>query len=382
VFFIFNFSACSQHQLQQKTSITSPQPVVPFSVKNQFGPRPSLINTSNIYQLSDSQKQKFIEYFESPAVSWLKPNKRIYKYLQRYVENYNFLNQTLTAEQSLSQSQGNCLSLAILTTALANTAGVETGYQLVQSAPVYQKEGNIILSSQHIRSLLFEPQPELETGQISLGQKGLIVDYFPSKASHIRRQVNSQEFSAMYYRNKAADAIIDKNYDLAYWLLRETLKYIPNDENSINMMAVVHENKGLSKQAELLYRHGIKYAQNKLDLLRNYQIFLKKEHRLNDAKKIKSQLNSMNVINPFDWVDLGHTAFEQKKYSEARRYYKRAVRAAPYLHQALMGVAKSEFKLGNLRAAKIALNAAKENAFDAKTKSLYSAKMVMLRKQQ
>lgn len=374
-------SACSGNSIKQHNSTPSNHPTIPFASDSFFSARPSIIDMDEIYTLSSHQKADFLAYFDAAENKKVKANRRIYRYLQQYVKNYSFLNKTLTAEQSIQQSQGNCLSLAILTTALANIADVETGYQLVESAPVYQKENNIILSSQHVRSLLFEPKVEQEKGIIALGRNALIVDYFPTRGSHLRRTVYLKEFTAMFYRNKAADAIIDRNYDLAYWLLRETFLHLPVDEHAVNMMAVVHENKGLKNDAENLYRYGIKYAVNKLDLLRNYQLFLKKEHRMNDAKIIKSQLASMKSSNPFDWINLAHSAFSQKKYSEARRYFKRAVKLAPYLHQAHMGVAKTEFKLGNLRLAKQAMSIAKETAFDSKTKSLYSAKIAMLEKQ-
>lgn len=368
--------ACASPPLQIKLTNSIPQ--APYSDGHLFGKRPLIIENETIYHLSEKQKQDFLIFFESKNNRALSPNRRIYEYLLRYVKNYHFLNQTLIASQSLEQSKGNCLSLAILTSALANAVAVDTGYQLVESTPVYQKEGNIILSSLHVRSLLFEQKKELDEGLISMGRKGLIVDYFPTRGSHVRRNVSQTEFIAMYYRNKAADSIIEKDYNSAYWLLRKTLDYIPTDEHAINMMAIVHENSGLSIEAEKLYRYGIKYANNKLDLLRNYHIFLKKEHRINDAKEVKLQLTTIKISNPFDWINLGHSAFDQHQYIEARRYFKRAAKLAPYLHQAYMGIAKAEYKLGNVRAAKESLNAALEKAFSTKTKSLYQAKLAAL----
>jgi len=146
------------------------------------------------------------------------------------------------------------------------------------------------------------------------------------------------------------------------------------------MMALVHEKKGLKKNADKIYRQGIKYAQHKLDLLRNYSLFLKKEHRYRDAKNIEKQLAKINVVNPFDWVNLGNTAYSQKKYRESRRYYLKAIKIAPYVHQAYLGIAKSEFKLGNFKAAKKSLLLAKNNTVDDKIKGYYQAKLNSLAK--
>ena len=156
--------ACANQPINQKTLV----PVVPYASETLFGERPLIRDKQSIYQLTKQQRLEFLSFFYNAQRERQNPNRRIYEYLEQYVKNYNFYNKTLVASQSLAQSQGNCLSLAILTTALANSVGVDTGYQLVESAPVYQKEGDIILSSQHVRSLLFEPKEVLEEGRISL----------------------------------------------------------------------------------------------------------------------------------------------------------------------------------------------------------------------
>lgn len=362
--------------------LTAPKaiPAAPLANNDLFGPKPDLTDVEQIFSLTDSQREDFENFFNSRKYSAVPANKRIYKYLQRYVKNYSYFNKTLTAQQSLSQAQGNCLSLAILTTALSKVAGVDTGYQLVESAPIFQKEGNIVISSQHVRSLLYAPRIEIPEGYFRFSRAGVIIDYFPSAGSHVKRTVLESEFHAMYYRNTAADEIIHKNYDIAYWLLKEALEHFPTDEHSINMMAVVHERKGLANHADKLYKYGLKYSYEKLDLLRNYQKFLRKQNRFAEAKQIKAKLATMKNINPFDWINLGHTAFSEHKFSEAKRYYKKALKIAPYLHQGHMGVAKSEFKLGNIKASKKSMLLAKKNAFEVDVQDLYQQKLNVLAK--
>jgi len=61
-----------------------------------------------------------------------------------------------------------------LTTALANIADVDIRYQLVDTAPVYLKESGLILSAQHVRSLLLEPKSLPEKDMIATIRGGLI----------------------------------------------------------------------------------------------------------------------------------------------------------------------------------------------------------------
>ncbi|MBV1910639.1 MAG: hypothetical protein KUG78_15155, partial [Kangiellaceae bacterium] len=247
-------SACSSTPI---SVIKPPIPPVPYLSGDVFGSRPQLYHIEQVFQLNSDQLADFKAFYSSHTNRHVRPNKRIYKYLLKFVKNYNYFNKTFTAEESLTRAQGNCLSLAILTTALAKVVGVETGYQLVDSAPIYQKEGNIVISSQHVRSLLFEPRQVENEEYFLMSRAGIVIDYFPSKNSRIRRKVEEPEFYAMYYRNSAADALIKHDLNRAYWLLREALALHPSDEHATNMMALVHQDKGLSKSAEKIYRHGL-----------------------------------------------------------------------------------------------------------------------------
>ena len=370
-------NGCSSHSVKPKQQGI---PKAPYSNSKLFGHKPALTKVEDIFKLSEQQHDDFMSFYNSHTNRHVLPNKKIYKYLQKYVKNYNFFNKTLTAEQSIAQAQGNCLSLAILTAALAKTVGVDTGYQLVESDPVFQKEGDVVISSQHVRSLLYNDSRTEKTWHMLLARPGIIIDYFPTTSSRIKKYVKNSEFHAMYYRNTAAEAFIAQDYNKTYWLVRESLDLFPTDEHAINIMALVHERKGLTSVAEKLYRHGIRFADEKLDLLRNYYQFLNKQHRFAEAKIIKTELATMKVVNPFDWISLGHTAFLDRKFTEAKRYYKKALRIAPYLHQGHLGVAKAEFKLGNIHASKASMKLAQKNAFDLKTRNLYQYKMNALAK--
>ncbi len=370
--FLTFISSCATNN---DSRINKPSKVIRLQIADAhfFSPRPKIISVDKIYQLSEQQHSEFRHYFNSKSNQKSKPHRRVFNYLKNYTQKYQFKDRTLTAKETLDTFQGNCLSLAILTTALAKSVAIETGYQIVDSLPVYQQEGDIILASEHIQSLLFDPQVEKADENNSV--KGIIVDYFPSKGDRVKRRVTESEFSALYYRNLAADAIVNKDYNLAYWLLIETFRYNPADEHAVNMMALVHEKKGFRKNAESIYKQGIKYANHKLDLLRNYSLFLKKDRRFREAKQVERQLAKIKVDNPFDWIKLGHTAYTQRQYKESRRYFQKAANMAPYIHQAYLGIAKSEYKLGNYRAARRVLALAIRNTDDDETKNYYQAKL-------
>ncbi|PHS15312.1 MAG: hypothetical protein COA86_13910 [Kangiella sp.] len=372
-------SSCSHYPLsnQPATNIIE----MPFAVGNKFLPRPIITPPEQILSLSSEHKKALRDYFNQKENRSMLPNKRLAQYLEDYVENYFYFNQTLTANQSLAKSQGNCLSLAILTTAFANHLGIDIGYQLVDSTPVYQEENGIVLSSEHVRSLLYAPKQELQNGISFFSRSAIAIDYFPERNLRVKRQVNKNEFLAMFYRNRAAESLIQKNNILAYWQLRKALELKPNDQHAINMFALVHEYHGLKVHAEALFKYGIERTDDKLNILKNYEIFLQREERFKDAAKITRQLSSYKTKNPFDWIKRGNNSLAQGRHYEAKRYFKRALKLAPYVHQAYFGIAKSETYMGNHKAARRALKKAKENAFELKNKELYQNKLIALKRE-
>jgi len=168
------------------------------------------------------------------------------------LDQFNYYSDTYTATDSLLENKGNCLSPAILTKALADLVDVEVGYQLVETAPVFKKEGNIILSSQHIRTMLFSPDTSDSNGWV-LFRGRIIVDYFPTYSSHILREVDEDEFTSMYYTNKAAESMLRQDNNLTYWYLNKALKLKPTHSIAINMMALLHQKVGYPDYAERLF---------------------------------------------------------------------------------------------------------------------------------
>ncbi len=304
--------------------------------------------------------------------------------MENRLHTFNYYSDTNTANESLTQNQGNCLSLAIVTTALAMLANVDIGYQLVETEPVYQKEGDVILSSQHIQSVLFESRIT-QPGKFNISRNRMIIDYFPTYNSRVLRKVNDAEFRSMFYTNKATEEIIKENYHTAYWYLKKALELMLGDPNAINIMAVIHERAGFLDIAEQLYLFGIDNSVNEkkqlhqyLDIMNNYYFLLKRQNRESEATEISKKIDKHNILNPFKWINLGNTAYNNRDYKKAISYYKKASRIAPYLHESYAGIARSEFQLRNMKSTETSLKKAYKNSRES-MRDLYQKKLELLK---
>jgi len=365
----------------QEPAFVEEVPVV-FDDYAAFGPRPDMPSRDDIFYLNDGQREEFLGYFNASEHREVDPHRRITNYLQRFGKAFNYQGDTFTAETTMSTQGGNCMSMAVLTTALANVVDVEVGYQLVDSIPVYELEDDLAFRGQHVRSYLFDPGyvPDSDAFMI-VRRPGIIVDYFPSGREHFIGNISEEEYVAMFYRNRAATALAEDNFNGAFWYLKESMAFAPEHPDAINTMAVLHRRVGEEERAENLYLYGIKIAEEKVSLMKNYRNMLRYQGREDEALAIESQLHQLEDPSPFQWLSLARESFERGDYALSVRMYDKALEVAPYLHDAHLGKVQAQLNLGQLSAAVESLDTATEYMYEPEQRSMYVAKLTTLKNQ-
>ena len=361
----------------------------PFAFENVelFGERPQIISVDEIHQLSPVQEQEFLEYFNAPFRQTTSAHRRLGNYLYHVTEGYAYHYDTYTAEQALELVRGNCLSLVILTTALAKLANVEIGYQLMDSSPVFQLQDTVVFKGTHVSSMLYDPNwgdenAESDTDSNELmrisRRPGIRIDYFSTGTERFIRNITERDYIAMYYRNLAAEAIAKEDYINAYWFTLASMEYEPDSSHAFNTMAVIHRRVGDVAKAEAIFQYGIENLDDKLSLLKNYRILLNEQQRFAEAEEIGREIEWLDDPSPFHWFHAARDSYDDGHYHEAIGFYKKVIDIAPYLHEAYLGLAQSYYQLGQLKAAEKQMQLALEGAHKQSTKSLYQAKLMSL----
>ena len=343
-----------------------------------FAARPDIPTPTELHRLTDSQKRDFLAHMNNPALATLKPNLRMYRYLERQTDYFAYEDKTYNASQTLTLNSGNCMALAILTTALADLAGLEIDYQLMDDAPVYEFNGVDVKKGVHIRSRIYDPEFVNVEGTFMLTRPGINVDYFPTNRMRFISNLGRDEYLAMVYQNLAVEALDKNAFNDTYWLAMESLRYDPDYAAAINTLAVVNRRAGNVDVAEFIYQYGITHARDKLTLMKNYQIMLESSGRQREAENIKQRLETMPDPSPFHWYQVAKAAYEKGEYQEAIRYYNKALDLAPYLHEAFLGIAQANYKLGRLPGTRHALESALQEAQKVSMRNLYEAKLLAL----
>lgn len=334
---------------------------------------------ASVFSLSAEQKEIFKRELRRPKNRSKLEIEVIYEFLQERLSNFNFYSRTLSAEQALAQNAGNCLSLAMLTHALAETTHVGIYYELARTPPVFQRDSGYILSSQHIQTVIYEKNVAHAHFYSSKPLK-LKIDYFSTAGSRTLRRVNEEAFKAMYYSNVAAESLIRKQLKNAYWNLKKALQLDPENTIALNLLAVLYQNQGHDLYAQKVFVYGLSLTKNQLELLSNYHRYLTQKNRHVEANKVSDIINDYNEPDPFKWIDIADQALHDGQYQQALNYYKKARRQAPYLHEPDAGLAKTYFFLGQPEQALDAMKQAMLNSHDQTTTALYQAKYNYLKK--
>ncbi|MDO9477344.1 MAG: tetratricopeptide repeat protein [Pseudohongiella sp.] len=339
-----------------------------------FGIAPAMPTPLEIHTLDEDQQTNFLQYFHDPARAAVPEYQRVADYVYIQIRNFGYQTDTFTASDTLQSNSGNCLSLAIVTTAFAQLAGVETAYQLMDAEPVFEFHGTTVEKGVHVRTLLLNPN-RVESPLNFSEEHGIRIDFFPTYRERFVRNMLNEEYVAMYFRNIANEALRRNDLHTAYWYARESLHYHPHSADALNTMAIVTRRAGHPLVAESIYLYAIEYASEKLTLLKNFRLLLATSGRHEEAELIDQRLRRMEDPSPFNWFQLARSSFEDGDYERAIGYYRRALTLAPYLHEAHLGIAHSYAELGYRDESVQSLVAAIDNAGRLRDRKYYKAKL-------
>lgn len=340
-----------------------------------FGSRPPIPEPEDIHALDEDQKADFLQYFHDPVRAGVADFNRVGAYVESLVNRFSYRTDTLNAADTFRSNSGNCLSLAIMTTALAQLAGIEVGYQLMDSEPVFEFHGTLVEKGVHVRTLLLNPNRQAQPANI-FETYGIRIDFFPTYRERFIRNMHADEYVAMYYRNIANEALKNNDLNTAYWYVRKSMQYHPQSSAALNTLAIVNRRAGNVDMAESIYLHALEHGDEKLTLLKNYRVLLSSRGRHEEAQKIEAQLQRMEDPSPFNWFHLARSAQEDGDFGRAIDYYNQALTRAPYLHEAYLGLAQSYSQLGYNDQSRQSLVAAVENARGIHARRHYKAKLV------
>ena len=373
--FSFLLTAC-----KNTPTNTSPNKTLLTSVINHsLFKRVNTLNEQSIFELPQAEKEKFMAYANEKLVD-TRADRVIFNYLQNQLTNFKYHGDTLTSEQTIELSQGNCISLAVLTQSYAQLLNLETSFQEMTSAPVYAKENNIIYIANHFRTKVYAPEQEKDDDLIVFIRPGTLIDYFPTRGSIYSGSATYNDLLSKFYSNLAAKALAKKQLNIAYSLILKANTFTPNDPELFNMAGVLHRRAEDLQSAKVIYQTALDNNEISVNLIHNYRALAKEL----DDKTLEGQLTSQ-LINkekdPYELLVIAQNDLQDGKITQAKNHLELAIAKAPYISELYLELAKIRYQQGKTKQTQALLEKAMQHERDNKKLNVYQAKLASLNTQ-
>ncbi len=371
-------SACQQSpqnvQLKSAQELLQDQAFMPVAV--------AIESKAEIFSLPDD----LVKEAKHQVLAYAEPQERslaLLKFIFREQEDpLQYVNNaTLTAWQTYQQREANCLSLTILAYSLAKSLGFRTQFQDVQ-IPEYwiTRNGTSVLNG-HVNLVVTPPSPQTMVKTFISSSNSFLIDFERAGGSRERlpvRKIGENDIIALFYNNKAADAIFSQQFDLAYRYLQEAAAIAPSVAATWNNLAILYRQREMPEAAELAYQQSLLLEPEHVNTMSNLAILYDMMGRPAEAESLLQKVAKSRLNNPYYFVMQGNEALSANHLTEAEHAFHQSIRIQPKLPEALFGLAQVALLQHDYAAATSYLQRARLYAPSGADRRLYSHKLEML----
>ena len=285
---------------------------------------------------------------------------------------------TRNAAQTFDARAGNCLSLAIMTAALAKEIGLFVQYQIVLGDTVWARSGGMYLSIDHVNLTL----GTIQGGRTLDAQSApLTIDFLPGE--DIRGQrirvVSEETIVAMFMNNRAAESLALGQIDAAYWWARAAAGQDPRFLSAYNTLGVIYRRHGNLHDAEKVLAYVLELEPGNTHAMSNLVAVLNDQGRVAESVALSRKLEQLQPYPPFYFFERGLAAIQNGDYAAARILFEKEVERDAYYHEFRAWLAAAYLGLGETAKARAQLALAREYSTTRTERQLYAAKLDRIR---
>jgi len=264
----------------------------------------------------------------------------------------------VTAIDAFHGKTANCMSLTIMAYALAEEAGLKLKFQDIKVPEYWLRKGTHQLLMGHVNLLVIKRKAH--TNQNVWSNEILQIDFDPGAAKdHFARKIVSKKtIVAMFYNNKAAEAIVRLEYDTAYAYLKAATQIDPLFSSAWGNLGVLYKVNHHHNLAINAYKYALELSPNDLTSLENLALLFKKLGNTKEADEIKQRLHAKRLTNPHYHALLSNEALYNGEHNLAIKHLKKAISLESKYHEFYYNLAKLYLKTEQLNLAKSSMKKA------------------------
>lgn len=346
-----------------------------FFADRLFVPLPEPIDPSAVFAVSDAMQAFINQSLATPLGNRNRVQAMVDAlYTKGQLQLEYDSTRTRTAAEAFEARAGNCLSLVLMTAAIAKQLALPVIYQQVYVSPSWTRSNDIAFASDHVNLVLGRRAGDARM-QPS-GQAAMTIDFLPSEQSaRHARPLSESTVVAMYFNNRAAEALAAANTDAAYWWARAAIVQEPNFLAAYNTLGVIYLHHGMPTEATQVLSHVLALEPDNTLAMSNLVVAWQDQGRPDEAQQLAAQLLALEPIAPFHFFDLGMAALQAGDYRTAKQNFEREIRRDVYASEFHFWLAIAEKGLGNTRAARRQLEQALDTSTTRQQRGIYLAKL-------
>lgn len=286
---------------------------------------------------------------------------------------------TRNASETFAARSGNCLSLVIMTAALAQELGLSVRYQEVLGEESWSRSGDMYFVAGHVNLVLGRQRHDNPGNYDANGM--MVIDFLPSKdvAGYRTRELSEATILAMYMNNRAAETMRQGQLHAAYWWARSAIVQDPSFSGAYNTLGVIQLRHGDTAAARRTLAHALARTPDNTVLLSNLAQALEASGMAEQAQPLRRRLLALQPQPPFHYFNLGKAAMARQDYTGAIALFSREIARDPYYHEFHFWLAQAHARLGQWRQAGQQLELAMAQSLTRGDHALYAAKLQRLR---
>lgn len=281
---------------------------------------------------------------------------------------------TRTAAETFEARAGNCMSLVLMSAALARELGLGVSFQLVEVPEIWTLSERLVMLNGHV-NLSLSAAP---LGQVSTEMGRYTVDFQPVDEARLSRVQPLAEATvvAMFFNNRAVELMEQGQLDAAFAHLRAALRSDPRHLNSLNTLGVLYRRAGDAERAERSLRLLLAHQPDNRHAVANLAGLWRELGREAQAAALERD----QPPPPFADFSEGLRLVAAGDWGAAVRAFERQLRRTPDFHGLHFQLARAHLQLGQSRQARHHLELAEELAPTSALRSRYQAKARALRR--
>ena len=280
---------------------------------------------------------------------------------------------TRTAAEAFDLRAGNCLSLVIITGALAKELGLPVYYQRVHSEETWTRDGDFVFRSAHVNIVL---------GHLAGDRNQQVtIDFLPQEniRGYRTHLIEERTVIAMFMNNRAAESLARGQLDDAYWRARDAIANDTGFLDAYKTLGVVYSRHGNLREAERAYHHVLEHEPEDPTVMSNLATVMGATGRLEAAQALLQELRRIESYPPLHFLNQAQIALKSGDFRAAIALFNEELARNPSYHAAYFGLAAAYFELGDITSARENLTAAMQNSTKRRDHELYAAKLERLR---